>query len=116
QVEHTTFVDAATNHAIELDRLQPRLARGGDAIDHHGNVDTGVAHGREHLGVQRVEAHRDAVQSRLAQAERPPPQQCAVGGEGDVVDSERCDPGMDDFKLGPEQRLATGEADLAHAE
>ena len=46
-----------------------------------------AAHAREHLRVEAVEAHGDAVEARGLELRRVARQQHAVGGQRDVLDA-----------------------------
>src|SRR5207253_685877 len=117
QIERRVIVHAALHDGVDLDRRELRAARVLDAVQHLLDPPEPAAHAREHLGIQAVEAHRDALEARRLELARVARQQHAVGGEGDVLDARNGRQVADQVgKAGAQQRLAAGEAELAHAE
>ncbi len=76
-----------------------------------------AAHAAEDLRVGAVEADGNALQARRAQLEGVLGEQDTIGGQGDVVDAVDGRQVANEIrKSRPQQRLATGEAQLAHPE
>ena len=83
EVEDLVVVDALHDHAVDLDRLEPGLDGGVDAVEHLVEL---VATGEldEAVAVEGVEADVDALQARGAQIVGHQAQRGAVGGDGQV--------------------------------
>ncbi len=117
QVDRGVIVHAALNHRIDLDWLEARAARVLDAVQHVRDVAEVAAHAFEYLRLEAVQAHGDALESGGLQFHRMLGEQDAVGGQGDIVDAG--DAGQIAHQvgqIGSQQRLATRESQLAHAE
>src|SRR5690606_7994618 len=63
--EDVIVVRAALHHHVDLDRSEAGGSRGFDAFQHPGYRVLGIVHGAESGIVERIEAHRDAVQPGL---------------------------------------------------
>ena len=118
--QNLLVVGAALDHHVDLDALQPGSVRGLDAGQHVGHRKVHIVHAPEHRIVQAVEADSDAVQTRIFQSLRLACQQRAVGGERDVgrraVHSAQFGQLRHQlFQALAQQRLAAGQAYLAHA-
>ena len=75
-----------------------------------------AAHAREDLGIQAVETDRDALQARGLQLGGVLRQQHAVGGQRDILDAgDRGQVADQVGEIRAQQRLAAGQAQLAHA-
>jgi hypothetical protein len=99
---------------------RPAAQRGVDAVQHVGHREVDVVHAPEDGVVQRVQADRDALQAGVAQRLRLARQQRAVGGERDVQRlavgrAQAASMGDQGFQVLAQQRLATGQPQLAHA-
>ncbi len=117
QRRHRVVVAAAAHHRVDLDRCQAGVERGGDAVEHLLEAAEAAAHVREHLGVERVEAHRDAPQAVALQFRGVLGEQHPVGGEREIVDALDHRQLADQFREPrTQQRFAPGETQLAHAE
>ena len=109
---------AALHDGVELDAAgeADRLRRL-DAAEHVFQCAAAAAHAVEQRGVEGVQAHRDAIQPGVAQVLRMARQQHAVGGHRQIGDAgDTPQPRHQLGQLGPQQWLAAGEAQLAHAE
>jgi hypothetical protein len=116
QVHQGVVVDATLHHRVELDRRQAGAARVLDAIEHFGDSAESAAHFREHVRVERVEAHRDAIETRGLELAGVLGQQHAVGGERDVLDAvDRREVADEVRQVRAQQRLAASDADLPDA-
>ena len=89
QVEQRVIVDAALDDGVDLDRREARAARVLDAVEHFVDAAEAAAHLREHLGIERIEAHGDAIQAGRLELGGVLRQQHAVGGERDVLDARQ---------------------------
>ncbi len=113
------LVAAALDHGVDLDWAQPGGLGGVDASQHVRHRKIGVVHALEHRVVERIEADGDACQPGGLEAARLALQQAGVGGEGEVERlavgraqlRQLLDQGLDVFA---QQRLAAGQAQLAH--
>ena len=113
-------VDTALDDHVDLDRAEPGPLRGIDAVENARDRELGVVHVPEDAVVDRVEAHRDSAEARIAQRLRLARQQRAVGGQGQVErlvfhGAQGREQGDQPFQVAPQQRLAAGQPDLAHA-
>ena len=79
----------------------------------HRKVD--IVHLAEGRVVERIEAHRHALQAGLAQGMRLSRQQRAVGGQRQFEAGDRRQHLDQPLDVAPEQRLAAGQADLGDA-
>ena len=70
QIERRVIVHAALDDGVDLDRREAGGDGGIDAGEHLIERGEAAAHAREHLLVQRVQAHRDALQAVGLQIDR----------------------------------------------
>ena len=115
------LVDAAPDDHVDLDRRQPRLERGIDAVEHLGDREVDPVHRAEHRVVERVQADRHATQAGVCQRLRERPQGRAVRRQRQVEGPPgRCPQvGQHPDELGqpaPDQRLTAGDPQLLDAE
>jgi hypothetical protein len=117
-VDDLVVVDAALDHGVDLDRVEPGLLGRLDAVEHPLEF-VAAGHLLELRPVERVEADVDPPQPGVAQRLRDEAHRGAVGGHRQVDRAVRAlDRGelLDEHgQMGPHGRLATGEADPAHA-
>jgi hypothetical protein len=110
QVEHGVVVHAALHHGVELDRREARRDRSVDALQDLLEGAEAAAHAREELSIQRVQAHRHAIQAVRLQIDRMPGEQHAVGGQGNILDvGNRREIAHQVREVGAQQRLAARE-------
>jgi hypothetical protein len=114
--QHVGVVHAALDHHVDLDRRHAGGRRGVDALDHPRHRKVGVVDGTEGGVIERIEAHRDALQARLGQRAGLLRQQRAVGGQRQVEPRNRGEQRHQPVQLATHQRLAAGDADFLHAE
>ena len=117
QVEHGVIVQAALDDAVDLDRRQPRVLRGANALEHAVALGEAAAHLLEDLRIERVETDGDAMQAVRLQLRRMLREQHAVGRQRDVLHAfERGELADQLGDIRAQQRLAAGEPHLLHAE
>ena len=116
QVHDGVVVHAALHHRVHLDRARPTSRALSMASSTVLTLESAAVHQPEHLVVQAVQAHGDALQAGVAQALRLLSQQVAVCGERQVLDA------VDGRKHGHQliearshQRLAAGQSNLLGA-
>jgi hypothetical protein len=63
EIEHAMVVHAALDDRVDLDRCQPRRECGVDAGKHSVELREPAAHALEDLWIERIEAHRNAMQA-----------------------------------------------------
>ena len=114
-VDDARVVDAALHDRVHLHRQADRR-RGVDALEHARDREVDVVHRAEGRVVERVEAHVDAVEPRVAQRLRLPREERRVRRQRQVEAVDRREPLDEALELLAEQRLAAGEADLLDAE
>ncbi|VUM13438.1 hypothetical protein PGKDCPLP_03117 [Stenotrophomonas maltophilia] len=109
-------VQAAQQHRVELDRRQAQRLRQGQALfDLRQAVMPGD--GLEAFALQAVHAHVQRGQAGAVPARQAPRQQRAIGGDGHLADARHRRHGGDDLvQVLAQAGLATGQADLAHAQ
>ena len=115
QVDDGVIVDAAPHHGVDLERRQPGALRRLDAGEHARHREVDVVHRAEDGVVERVEAHRDALQAGVGEMLRLLGEQRAVRRRRDL---DVRDLGEHPHQLRQslaDQRLAAGESQLAHA-
>jgi hypothetical protein len=116
QVQQRVIVDAPLHHGIDLDGREPGAPRRLDAFQHLADAAETAAHLREHFRIERVQAHRDAVQARGLELGGVFRQQHAIGGERDVLDVRQLRQVADEIReVRPQQRLAAGDAQFLDA-
>ena len=113
-------VRAALDDHVDLDRPEPDALRLVDAAQHVGDREIDVVHAPEDRVVQRVQADRDALQAGVLQRLRLAREQRAVGRQRQVQRravgrAQRGQHRDQRLEVLAQQRLAAGEADLAHA-
>src|SRR5690606_30884167 len=86
QARDLAVVDAALDHAVDLEAAEAGLFRRGDPGQHVADIATPARQAAEQLRVERVEADGQPLQAGLAQRARMACQQRAVGGHGQVVE------------------------------
>ena len=114
-------VGAALDDHVDLDRPQTHPRGRLDAFEHVGHREVDVVHLAESGVVERVEAHGHALQAGVLERLRLAREQRAVGRQRQVEwralgGAHRCqllDQRLDTLA---QQRLAAGQADLAHAQ
>ena len=109
-------VQAAAHDHVHLHRPQPRDVRGLDPRQHRRDREVDVVHAAEHRVVERVEAHRDPPQARFSQRPCLASEERAVRREREVHVGNRREARDERLEVTPYQRLASGEAELAHTE
>ena len=119
--QNFVVIGAALDDHVHLDVLETGSARRLDSVQHLGDREVHVVHATEDFVVQAVQAHRHARQTGIAQRARLAGQQRTVGGEREVGHlaiqrAQRGELGDQLFDVLAQQRLATGQANLAHAE
>ena len=109
------LVEAADDHAVDLNRLKAPSKRRIDAG--HGLLEPAQARDlSKECGVERVERNVDAVEPGVFELRRQLGQQCAVGGERDVLDlRDRADVANERDDAAADQRLATRQTHAANA-
>ena len=116
EIERRVIVHAALDDGIDFDRRQPRGDGGLDAGEHLIERAESAAHARKNFLVQRVQAHRDAPQAIGVQIDR----MLSPSSTPLVVSAMSSMPGMPvrsptkSAQIRAQQRLAAGEAQLAH--
>ena len=106
ELDQAVVVDAPLDDRVQLDRPQPGLLGGGDALQYPRQGHAPVVHRPEHTVVQRVEADRHARQARLAQRPRLAGQQRPVGGQRQIADPlDGGDHGDQPLQVAAHQRL-----------
>ena len=113
QVDELVVVDAALHDGVELDRVEPGLEGGVDAVEHVVEL-VAPGHLHEPLAVERVEADVDPPQPGRPQLGGEQAQRGAVGRHRHV-DAERGELLDEQRQAGPHGRLAAGEADRLDA-
>ena len=117
QVEHLPVVDAALDDRVDLDRREAGLARRADAVQHPVEAVEAAAHARGRSS--------GSIESRLTVTRFSPcaasSAACWASSTPLVVSARSSMPSIADSsptrsgKPGAQQRLAAGQADLAHA-
>src|SRR5438105_1778267 len=116
QLPQLVVVEAADYDAVELHLLEAGDARRADAVEHLA-VPRTLGERQHPLGAERVEAHGDALQARRAQRRRLLREQQAVRGQRQIFDLRNpCDQAHQRREVVAQQRLATRQAHLAHAQ
>ena len=113
QVEDPVVVDAALHDRVDL-HGQPGLGGRVDSFEDARDREVDVVHRAEGLVVERVEAHGDARQARVGQRLRLPRQERPVRRQRQV-DAERREHLDQPLDVAAHERLAAGDAELAHA-
>ena len=113
--QHVVVVETALDHHVHLDRREAGSRSGIDARQHAADRIVRVVHAAEEGVVECVEAHRDAIQPRLAQAPRHLAEQHAVGGQRQFESADCRELGDELVDILAQQRFAAGDADLLHA-
>ena len=78
------LVDAAPDDHVDLDRREPRLDGGVDAVEHPRDREVDPVHRAEHRVVERIEADGDPPQARLGKRSGETAQGGPVGRQGQV--------------------------------
>ncbi len=119
--ENLVVVEAAQQHAVDLDRAQAGSLRRADAGQHFamaaGNAGDAVKGGCVH----RIHAHRNPLQARVDESLRQAGQEMAVGGqrqvEGLVVGgSQQSQLPQHGGQVGAQQGFAAGQPEFVDAE
>ncbi|MNI32089.1 hypothetical protein D3C73_859890 [compost metagenome] len=114
QRRHFIEVAPLHHHAIELDPLEPRVPRRLDTVEHLIEV-ANAGDCTKFLRVQAVEADVHAFHTRLHQWPRQSAQLRAIAGHHQFAQTgQRGDVAAQVDDAWADQRLAAGEADLAH--
>src|SRR5579875_3748251 len=117
EVENRVVVHAALDDCVDLDRGEAGVDRMLDPVEHIVDAAEPPAHAREHLRIEAVEANGDAMQARRLELRGMAREQNPVGRERHVLDAGDGREVPDEVgKVRAQQRLATGQAELAHAE
>ena len=117
QRQHLIFVDAALDHAIDLQRMEACLRCRADAFHHRRHFAASAGHFTEQIGVQGVQADRQPAQARLVQGSGLCGEQRTIGGQRQVVDARNAGKPRDQLRQAlSQQRLAAGQAQLVDAD
>ena len=116
--QNLLVVGAALDHHVDLDAAEAHSVRRLDAGEHVGHRKVDVVHRTKHRVVQTIEAHGDAVQARVLERACLARQQRSVGRQGQVgrraiQSAQFSQLGNERLEVFAQQRLASGEADLA---
>ena len=126
-VDDLVVVHAPLDDAVDLHRVEARLLRGVDAVEHPLQV-VAAGDGEEALAAERVERDVDAVEAGVAQLVGQQAEGGAVGGDREVGllpgqrrVGRRGQPQAGQLRhehrqVGPHGRLAAGEADAVDVE
>ncbi len=117
EIDDLLVIHAAHHHAIEFDALESGRFGRCDTGEYLAHFAAPAAQFAERLRIERVERHRQSMQTGIFQRLREPRQQRAIRCQRDVFDP--VDAGKHAHQLrqiAAQQRLATGEPQLAHAE
>ena len=109
EVDDLVVVDAALDDGVDLHRVEPGLLGGLDAVEHVGELVT-PGHLLELRPVERVEADVDPPRPAVRRCFRHAAQRRPVGGHRHI-DPEGGQLGDEHRQVGPDRRLAAGEAD-----
>ena len=83
KVRHFIFIVTAHDDGIDFDRVEARIFRGCNSFKHSlQNIDTG--HLFESVGLQTVEAYRDAIEAGFFQTLRAMRQEITVSCERQI--------------------------------
>ena len=115
--EHVLLADPPQHDGVDLDRPQRGMAfTRGKAGEHAVQVVT-AGDLRKPDRVKAVDAHVEATQARTDERVDVVVEQDAVGGHADLTDAgDGPDTRHDRGDVGPHQRLAAGDTDVAYAE
>ncbi|MNT27054.1 hypothetical protein D3C72_1626660 [compost metagenome] len=113
-------IDAALDHHIHLDIGKTHGLRLFNALQHGGDREVHVVHAAKERIVQAVEAHGQALQACVLQGPGLAREDGAIGRQGQVHRlalgrGERSQLLDQRFQVFAQQRLAAGDAQLAHA-
>ena len=114
-------IHAALEHHVDLDRRKPHRLCGSYAFQHHADRHAGIAHMAESGLAQAVQADSNTRQPGVMECPGFFAEQHAIGGQRNlyrfacrVVEfGEFLDHMLD---AAPQQRFATGQADLLHTQ
>jgi hypothetical protein len=116
QVADLVLVESTDDDAVDLDRTEPRVPRGADALD-DVSVSGAARERDEPLGPQGVEAHGHAIETRSAKRACRGRQQHAIRGEGEIGDlGNGAKRSHQDIEVMTQEGLTTGESDLRRAQ
>ena len=111
----SSFV-ALHDDRVDLDRTEARFRRGVDSLEHLSDSVAEAGHAAEDVVVQRLDADGDPVEAGVRERLRLLRQQGAVRRQGEVLDSRHRGQNADQIlDVAPQQGLATGQPQLAHA-
>src|SRR6185437_11394847 len=109
------LVQSALDNRVDLQRREPDGMRGLDALEHALDREIDVVHRPKRRIVERVQTYGDARKPRIAQRARLFREQRAVRRQREIDVAERRQHLDQTLEMAAQQRLAAGEADLAHA-
>ncbi len=115
------LVDAAPDDHVDLDRREAGLDGGGDPVEDPLHREVDPVHRPEDRVVERVEADRHPLQPGVGQRTRERAQGRAVRRQGQVHlaavgPADRRQQGDEVGQVAPDERLATGDAQLLDAQ
>src|SRR5688572_329386 len=110
------LVQTALHDHVHLDRSESRRLGRVHALEHIRDREVDVVHALEHRVVERVEAHGHALQTRDLERLCLGREKRSVGREGEVEIAHLREHLDETLDVATDERLATGETDLLHAE
>ena len=114
------LVDPAPDDHVDLDRLEPGLARRVDPVEHARDREVDPVHRPEHRVIERVEADGHATQSRVRERPGERAKRRAVGRQRQVELPALRRPESGEHRdqirqVSPDERLAASDPQLSHA-